>query len=468
MPSGPILPVETTASMPPADLAARVATAKTPPGASMRAPFAVVTALFFMWGFLTVLVDALVPRLKAVFALSYFEAGLLQMAFFGAYLLLSLPAGSLIARVGYKRGILVGLGTMAVGCLLFVPAATVRVYPLFLLSMFVLAGGITVLQVAANPYVAALGPERTASSRLNLAQAFNSLGTTLAPLVSAAFLLSDEIRSPEAIAALSGAARNAYFATEAAAVRVPFVALAAALAVLALLISRFRLPRILESDEAQPGLSGVRAVLSHRPLALGALAIFVYVGAEVSIGSYIVNFFVSLGIQDLVGGPVMGRLARLLVGGDVAQATPAHIAGAFAVFYWGGAMVGRFVGAALLQRLRPSVVLASFAATSAALVAVAMLGSGLVAVWAVLAVGLFNSVQFATVFTLAIRGLGAQTAAASGVLCMAIFGGAVVPPAFGALADATSVQTAFLLVLACYATIVFYALRGHQTLAQTA
>lgn len=446
--------------MPPADLADRVV-ATSQSGASMRAPFVVVTALFFMWGFLTVLVDALVPRLKAVFDLSYFEAGLLQMAFFGAYLLLSLPAGALIARVGYKRGILVGLSVMAVGCLLFVPAATVRVYPLFLLSMFVLAGGITILQVAANPYVAALGPERTASSRLNLAQAFNSLGTTIAPLVSAAFLLSDEIRSPQALAALSSGARETYFAAEAAAVRVPFVALAAALVVLALLISRFRLPRILETDAAQPGLAGVRAVLKHRPLALGAVAIFVYVGAEVSIGSYLVDFFVRLGIENLVGGPLMSRLASLLVGGAVAAVTPSHLAGAFVVFYWGGAMVGRFVGAALLQRVRASAVLAGFAATSAALVALAMLGSGLVAMWAVLAVGLFNSVQFATVFTLAIRGLGTQTAAASGVLCMAIFGGAVIPPAFGALADAAGIQAAFGLVLLCYAFVALYALRGH-------
>ena len=427
-------PIETTASMPPSNVADRVAAE--PTAGRQWAPFAVVTALFFMWGFLTVLVDALIPRLRAVFELSYFEAGLLQMAFFGAYLLLSLPAGGLIARVGYKRGILVGLATMAAGCLLFIPAASVRVYGLFLLAMFVLAGGITVLQVAANPYVAALGPERTASSRLNLAQAFNSLGTTLAPLVSAAFLLSDEVLTGEAIAALSDAARQSYFAAEAAAVRGPFVALAGALAVLAAGIALFRLPRILETDEAQPGLGGVRTVLQNRHLALGAAAIFVYVGAEVAIGSYLVNYFVSLGVTDLVAGPTMGRLASFLTGGDVAGATPEQVAGAFVAFYWGGAMVGRFVGAGLMRRLDPRVVLATFAASAAALVAVAALADGLVAMWAALAVGLFNSVQFATVFTLAIRGLGAQTAAASGVLCMAIFGGAVIPPAFGAVADA--------------------------------
>ena len=276
--------------------------------------------------------------------------------------------------------------------------------------------------------------------------------------------------SGEAIAALAEPARQAYFAAEAAAVRGPFLALAGALAVLAAGIAVFRLPRILESDEAQPGglagVAGVRAVLGNRHLALGAAAIFVYVGAEVAIGSYLVNYVVSLGVADLVAGPTMGRLAAFLTGGDVAGATPEQVAGAFVAFYWGGAMVGRFVGAGLMQRLDPRVVLASFAASAAGLVLVAALADGLVAMWAALAVGLFNSVQFATVFTLAIRGLGAHAAAASGVLCMAIFGGAVIPPAFGAVADAVGIRGGFVLVLLCYAYIAFYALRGSRVAAE--
>ncbi len=456
-------PLETVSSMPPSDVADHVVTQHVPPKRTL-APFLVVTALFFMWGFLTVLVDALIPRLRSVFVLSYFEAGLLQMAFFGAYLLFSIPAGLLIARIGYKRGILVGLATMAAGCLLFLPAASVRVYVLFLLAMFVLGGGITLLQVAANPYVAALGAERTASSRLNFAQAFNSLGTTIAPLVSAAYLLSDEIQSPEALAALGEGARQAYFAAEAAAVSAPFLAIAGVLGLLAVGIALFKLPRLLDSDDAQPGLAGLWDAMRHRRLALGAVAIFVYVGGEVAIGSYLVDYFVSLGIGDLVSiSPFMQAVVGTLGSGDLAAMTQRQIAGTLVALYWGGAMVGRFIGALLLQRLRPTFVLGTFALGAALLVLTSALSTGLIAVWAALAVGLFNSVQFATIFTLAIKGLGSQTAAASGVLCMAIFGGAVIPPAFGALADVVGIQAAFVLVLLCYGYIAFYGFRGAES-----
>lgn len=453
--------LETTSPMPPSDVADRVATGD-PPGSSYLLPFIVVTTLFFMWGFVTVLVDALIPRLRAVFELSYFQAGLVQLAFFGAYLLLSLPGGALITRIGYKRGILVGLATMATGCLLFVPAAGLRVYALFLLALFVLAGGITLLQVAANPYVAALGPERTASSRLNLAQAFNSLGTTLAPLVSAAFLLSDEILGAEALAALSEAARQQYYAAEAAAVQTPFVVLAGVLLALAGAVALFHLPRILDGDDAQASLAGARSVWRRPHLVLGALGIFVYVGAEVTIGSYLVNYFLDLDIGALTADGPMRGIATFLAGGDIAGMTPARVAGTFVAFYWGGAMVGRFIGAGLTTLFRPALVLAAYAATAAALVLATTTTSGLVAMWSVLAVGLFNSILFPTIFTLAIRRLGAQTAQGSGVLCMAIFGGAVIPPLYGALADGVGIQAAFVMVLACYAYIAFYGLRGYR------
>lgn len=431
----------------------------------LRGPFAVVTTLFFLWGFITVMVDALVPRLKAVFELSYFEAALVQFAFFAAYLLLSIPSGLLIARVGYKRGVVVGLLAMGAGCLLFVPAAGLRVYALFLLAMFVLAGGITVLQVAANPYVAALGPARTASSRLNLAQAFNSLGTTIAPLVGAAFILGNTVLSSSEIAGLGDAERAAYYAAEAGTVQAPFVALAAVLAVLAVGFALVRLPRILETDDHASG--SYRGALASRSLVWGAAGIFLYVGAEVTIGSYLVNYFLTLDVAALVEAtPWLAGVASLLSGGDYASFNVERLAGTFVALYWGGAMVGRFVGAALLQVVSPGRLLAVFAGLAIALLAVSVASGGAVAMAAILAVGLVNSIQFATIFTLAIDGLGPHTAQGSGVLCTAIVGGAVVPPLYGALADAVGVQPAFLLLTLCYGTIAAYGLARARVAAE--
>ena len=423
----------------------------------LRGAFAVVTTLFFLWGFITVMVDALVPRLKAVFELSYFEAALVQFAFFAAYLLLSIPSGVLIARVGYKRGAVVGLLAMAVGCLLFVPAAGLRVYALFLLAMFVLAGGITVLQVAANPYVAALGPARTASSRLNLAQAFNSLGTTIAPLVGAAFILGNTVLSSDQIGALGEAERAAYYAAEAGTVQTPFVVLAVALAVLAVGFGLFRLPRILETDHDTSG--SYRGALASRPLVWGAVGIFLYVGAEVTIGSYLVNYFLTLDVATLVAEtPALAGVAGFLSGGDYTTFNVERLAGTFVALYWGGAMVGRFVGSALLQVVSPGRLLAVFAGLAITLLAVTVSSGGVVAMVAILAIGLCNSIQFATIFTLAIDGLGEHTAQGSGVLCTAIVGGAVIPPLYGALADAVGVQPAFLVLTLCYGTIAAYGL----------
>lgn len=420
-------------------------------------PFAVVTSLFFIWGFITVMVDALVPRLKAVFELSYFEAALVQFAFFTAYFLVSIPSGYLIARIGYKRGVVVGLLAMGAGCLLFVPAAGMRVFGLFLLAMFVLAGGITVLQVAANPYVAALGPARTASSRLNLAQAFNSLGTTIAPLVGAAFILGTTVLSSDEIGAMGAAERAAYYAAEAGTVQAPFVVLAVVLAALAVGFALFRLPKILETDEHASG--SYRGAWSSRALVLGAVGIFVYVGAEVTIGSYLVNYFLSLDVAALVDrhGWLAG-IAGFLSGGDYEAFNVERLAGTFVALYWGGAMVGRFAGAALLRTVSPGQLLAGFAASAIVLLLVTVTTSGAVAMVSILAVGLFNSIQFATLFTLAIDGLGEHTAQGSGLLCTAIVGGAVIPPLYGALADAIGVQLAFVLLMACYSYIAAYGL----------
>ena len=428
-------------------------------GRSLRGAFVAVTSLFFMWGFITVLVDALIPRLKEVFELTFLQAGLVQFAWFAAYGLLSIPGGNLIARMGYQRGILVGLATAGLGCLLFYPAAATRMYPLFLLALFVVAGGITILQVAANPYISVLGPEESASARLNLAQAFNSFGTTLAPVVAASFLLGDQILSSEAIRALSEADRLAYYASEASAVQVPFVVLALGFFALAGVVGAITLPKILGGDSQTTTTYG--QVLQNKKLLFGALGIFVYVGAEVALGSYMVNYGLSLDIVEevktsrLLGG--MAGIAAFIKGMDVSGLDAKGILGALLTFYWGGAMLGRFAGSALMQRIRPVKLLVGAAFVALGLIGLSMLSQGVAALLLVLAVGFFNSIMFPTIFTLAIEDLEEGKPQGSGVLCTAIVGGAFIPPAMGALVDSAGFGVAFVLPMACYLYIAWYA-----------
>ena len=430
-------------------------------GRSLRGAFVAVTSLFFMWGFITVLVDALIPRLKEVFELTFLQAGLVQFAWFAAYGLLSIPGGNLIARIGYQRGILVGLATAGLGCLLFYPAAATRMYPLFLLALFVVAGGITILQVAANPYISVLGPEESASARLNLAQAFNSFGTTLAPVVAASFLLGDQILSSDAIRALSDADRLSYYANEASAVQVPFVRLALAFFALAGVVGAITLPKILGGDSQTTTTYG--QVLQNRKLLCGALGIFVYVGAEVALGSYMVNYGLSLDIVEevktsgLLGG--MAGIAAFIKGMDVSGLDAKGILGALLTFYWGGAMLGRFAGSALMQRIRPFKLLAGAALMAVGLIGLSMLSQGVAALLLVLAVGFFNSIMFPTIFTLAIEDLGEGKPQGSGVLCTAIVGGAFIPPAMGAVVDSAGFGVAFVLPMVCYLYIAWYAQR---------
>jgi MFS transporter, FHS family, L-fucose permease len=426
-----------------------------------RAAFIVVTSLFFMWGFITVMVDALIPRLRDVFELTYFQAGLVQFAFFGAYFAVSIPSGMVISRVGYKWGVVIGLVTMGAGCLLFYPAASLRIFEVFLLALFILAAGITMLQVAANPYVAALGPPDTASSRLNLSQAFNSLGTTIGPLVSAAFILSAAVYSSAEIAAMTEVERSAYYATEAAAVQSPFLVLAGVLLVLAIVFAVFKLPKILEGREHRTG--SYRAAIRRPHLMLGALAIFVYVGAEVAIGSYLVNYFLELDIETLVANyGWLASTAEGLSGTAIADMTPQRLAGTFVFFYWGGAMVGRFIGAYLMRFIAPHRLLGAYGCVVIALIGFTILTTGVIAMWTILAVGLFNSIMFPTIFTLSIDGLGENTAQGSGILCTAIVGGAIIPPLYGAMADQIGLQLAFVLPIICYAYIIFYGWIGSR------
>jgi FHS family L-fucose permease-like MFS transporter len=406
------------------------------PGSNSPALVA-LTSLFFIWGFMTCLNDILIPHLKAIFQLSFAQAALVQFVFFLAYAIMSLPAGLAVRKLGYKVGIVVGLLVAGVGCALFYPAARVQSYPVFLGAFFVLASGITLLQVAANPYVAILGKPETASSRLVLTQAFNSLGTTVAPWFGSALILSVAIKSADEIAKLADpVARAAALQTNAHAVQTPYLMLAGVFALLALFFLGMRLPKIVEEASTPAGREGTLAAyaktLKVPHLALGVFGIFCYVGGEVAIGSFLVNYM------------------KEMVGYSAAQA------GTHLMLYWGGAMVGRFIGSAVLRTVKPSRVLAFNAIMVCVLLATTMLTTGQVAVWSALSIGFFNSIMFPTIFTLAIAGLGRHTSTGSGLLCMAIVGGAIVPWITGKLADGIGLHYAFIVPLVCYLFIVFY------------
>lgn len=403
------------------------------PAPRYRSALSAVTTLFFLWGFITSLNDILIPYLKAIFQLSFAQANLINLCFFGAYFFMSIPAGWLVARVGYKGGMLLGFGVAALGAFGFYPAADYRSYALFLGALFVLASGITLLQVAANPYVAILGPPQSASARLTLTQAFNSVGTTLGPVLGSAFLLS---RLPK-LADADAAAR-----IDVRAVQLPYLAIGGLLLLICLLLSRVHLPQLTPLEESEPA-AGPRA-WQYPHLLLGVAAIFCYVGAEVAIGSHLVSY---------------------LALPDVAALDP-QTAGERVGFYGAAAMLGRFAGAYLLNRFAPARLLIINAAGAVALVLLSIGSTGPLAMWSLLAVGLMNSLMFSTIFTLALAGLGRATEAASGLLCTAIVGGALVPLLFGAVADANSLRGALLLPVLCYFYIGWYGWRGARRAVQ--
>jgi FHS family L-fucose permease-like MFS transporter len=402
-------------------------------------PLAVVTTLFFMWGFLTCLNDILVPHLKSIFDLSYAQVMLVQFAFFSAYFLFSVPWSRIVNAVGYQRTMVMGLLTMAVGAILFVPAASAASYPLFLTALVILAGGITGLQVAANPYVDLLGKPETASSRLDLTQAFNSLGTTLAPKIGGLLILSAAPLAIEQLRQLSPQALHAYRVQQAASVKMPYTVITVALVLLAILIGTFKLPKI-ETASSRWGERFNDSIWRHPNLLFGAVGIFTYVGAEVSIGSFLVNYF---GLPEIAG-------------------LSAKAAAGFVSFYWGGAMIGRFLGAPLLRRVKAGYLLALCAIAGATLVTVSMLVGGHMAMWTILAVGFFNSIMFPTIFSLGVAELGPLTGTGSGILNMAIVGGAILPVVQGAIADRVGLHHAFFLPVICYLFILFYGLSGSK------
>jgi FHS family L-fucose permease-like MFS transporter len=385
-----------------------------------------VMALFFTFGGITSLNDVLIPKLKHLFTLSYGEAMLVQSAFFLAYLLISLPAAMLVQRLGYMRSAVVGLLTMTAGCLLFLPASTSGLFVAFLAALFVLASGITIVQVVANPLISALGPPASASSRLTFAQAFNSLGTTIFPYVGAIIILGS-------LPAVQGMADAAMRAAETRVIDRTYLGIAVALAVVAGAVWLLR-NRLVETR--QPVTNPLRAFdLLRRPrFAFGTLVLFLYVGAEVSIGSLMTNYLMQADTLDL----------------------PAQHAGEHLAFYWGGAMVGRFIGAGLLRRFPPANVLFAVTVGAVMLIGISVGSAGALSGTTLLMVGLMNAIMFPTIFSLASEGLGVRAAEGSGIICMAIVGGGVIPPLTGLTADLTSLRTALIVPTLCYAGIMIF------------
>ncbi len=411
------------------------------PGSTNYSAMAMVTTLFFIWGFCTVINDAVIPHLQSIFGLNYLGASLIQLAFYGSYFIFAQPSGKLIERIGYKRSMVIGLLTMGGGALLFIPAAGLGQYAFFLAAEVVLAAGVTLLQVAANPYVTILGPPATASSRLNLTQAFNTLGDTVAPYIGGALIIGTTAVTTHAVPT-SGPALTAYRIHQASNIKVPFLAIAITVIVLALAIALYRFPRLEVTRDFRPASLNIKqdSVWNHPHLYLGAIAIFIYVGAEVSVGTFAAKYFA----DPKIGGLPLQEAVKLVT------------------FYWGGMMVGRFIGSALMQRIAPAKVLTACGFGAGLLVLASLLGHGYFAVFTLIAVGLFNSIMFPTIFTLAVAELGPLTSRGSGLLVQAIVGGALFPVVMGYLADRIGIHRALVLPMLCYLYIIYYGWRGYR------
>jgi FHS family L-fucose permease-like MFS transporter len=405
-------------------------------------PFILITSLFFLWAFGVNLNDILIPHLKKAFGLSDFQSSFIQVAFFGGYFLAAFPAGRLMEKIGYKKGILTGLFLCAVGAVLFLPASSSHIYGFILFALFIMACGQSFLEVAANPYVTILGPPASAERRLNFAQSFNAVGAVLSPIVGRTFILTGVEKSPAQIAAMSAAQLEAYRTAEAGTVKNPYLFIAAIFIVVAVLIQLTHLPDVQDtavgSDAASGGsISG--GVLSHPHLVRGVLAQFFYVGAQVGVASFVI------------------RYAQFSAPG-----TPAKTAALYLLLHQIGFMAGRFIGSAMMKRIAAARLLSLFAAASLICATVALLATGLISIWAVVLIGFFHSIMFPTIFALSIKNLGALTKRGSSLLVMAILGGAFFPAIMGRISDASSIQTAFLVPLLCYLFILYFGLSGHK------
>ncbi len=385
----------------------------------------VLTSLFFMMGFITCLNDILIPHLKGIFNLNYTQAMLVQFCFFTAYALMSIPAGKLVEKIGYKGGVIGGFLIAALGCILFYPAAGSASYPIFLGALFILATGIVLLQVAGNPYVTLLAKPGQESTTLTLIQAFNSLATTVAPPIGAALIFVDATASME---------------QRVSSVQMPYLGLAGFMILLAITVAMIKLPdaRQIANAETEHNHDGKTSVWQYKHMTLGAIGIFCYVGGEVAIGSMMINVLESIAGVD-------------------------HKEGAFYLsLYWGGAMIGRFAGSAIMTKFQPAKCLAFNAITVVVLILLAIIFGGKVAMWSLLAIGLFNSIMFPTIFSLGTKGLGKFTGQASGIICTAIVGGALIPVVQGFAADTIGLLPAFIVSALCYCYIVFFAVKGHK------
>jgi MFS transporter, FHS family, L-fucose permease len=402
------------------------ATSGTP---SYMAPFIIVTTLFFIFGFITNLNMALVPHLKAVFNLHYGAAMLAESAFFLAYFVFSAPTGMLIENIGYKKTMVVSLFIQVVGALLFIPAAKLTNFPLFLAACFIIGAGVTALQTSANPYISILGPEKSAPVRLNLAQAANSIGGSLAPLIAGAYILTD----PAKVMTPAGIADT---------VRIPYMLIAGGLLILGLAVAFLHLPHVTATQSFRPAKEGdpilSRSIWSYRHTVLGAVGIFLYVGVEVGLASIMVNYFATQGVPS------------------------AKVASSLIFFYWFGALIGRLLGAWLVSLIPSGRLLGIFGLAATALVLISMMTTGHVAIWSLILCGFFNSIMFPNIFTLGIVGLGPMTSKGSGLIMTAVVGGAVVPLIFGKLADLVGIQHAFVVPIICYLFIAYYGLVGSK------
>jgi MFS transporter, FHS family, L-fucose permease len=402
-------------------------------------PLVLVTSLFFLWAIGVNANDILIQHFKKAFGLTDFQSSLIQSAFFGGYFLAALPAGWLMQRLGYKRGILIGLLVCATGTALFIPAASVRMYGFFLFALFVMACGQSFLEVAANPYVTTLGPEQSSERRLNLAQSFNALGAVLVAILGSSFILSGIEHTPAELVAMSPAQLTAYQISEANMVKLPYVCITVVFLLVALLIFLTKLPEIREEHLDRAGGAKLSGTLAHPHLIRGVIAQFLYVGAQVGVASFIIRFseFTLPGTHEK----------------SAAHYLQAHLL---------GFMIGRFAGSAMMQRIAAPRLLSLFAAGSLISLIVVLLTTGTAPAWAIVLIGFFHSIMFPTIFALSLKNLGPYTKLGSSLLVMSIIGGAVCPAIMGRISDAWNIQRAFIVPLVCHAYIFYFAMWGYR------
>ena len=422
--------------------------------------FIFIAILFSLFGGLTVFVQLLLPYLRDIFELNYTHTGLIAFFLFLPYLLFSIPAGFILTKIGYRRGIILGLALIALGALFFHPAADERSFSLFMIAIFILGSGITFLQVAVNPYVAILGSETTTPSRLTFSQAFNALGTTLAPIAAAVYLLKDEVKTTAEINQLNYIDRSFYFEEEALAIQIPSLYIALGVIALALIFSVTKLPYINLATEEEVNKENYFSLLKKNSLLLGAIGIFLYVGAEVVIGGFAVNYFVETNIEkeileSLSMSTLLINLGKIL-NSNLTSANPKAIVAIFLTFYWGSAMIGRFIGAYLTKVVAPAKVLMLFSAIVILLILISINTDGLLSMWSLLLIGLFNSIMFPTIFALSSEGLGEMKTQASAILCTMIVGGGFIPLLYGFFTDYVGFRMAFFILILCYGYILFF------------